>query len=95
MGANSVAYFQSPVVVAILTNVRSQKSEVRRAAVVYFQSPVVVAILTNVRSQNSELLTLSISSNNIHIVVLVVNVDRYVVAVGVGGGQSQDTRLVS
>ena len=55
MGANSVAYFQSPVVVAILTNVRSQKSEVRRAAVVYFQSPVVVAILTNVRSQNSEL----------------------------------------
>ena len=38
-----------------MSEVRSQKSEVRRAAVVYFQSPVVVAILTNVRSQNSEL----------------------------------------
>ena len=54
MGPNSVAYFQSLDVVAILTNVRSQKSEVRRAAVAYFQSPVVVAILTNVRSQKSE-----------------------------------------
>ena len=54
MGANSVAYFQSPVVVAILTNVRSQTSDLRRASVVYFQSPVVVAILTNVRSQKSE-----------------------------------------
>ena len=56
MGPNSVAYFQSLDVVAILTNVRSQKSEVRSQKSRWgsMLSPVVVAILTNVRSQKSE-----------------------------------------